>query len=139
MSGPDFLDTNVLVYAYDASDPRKQDIAQAIVRKAVAGEAMASVQVLAEFAATLLHKLSPPAHPEDVITLLDTLGPIKLVVPDGEVVRRAVEARAAYGLHFYDGMIVAAAERARCQRIWSEDLNPGQQYFGVTVVNPFKG
>ena len=43
----------------------------------------------------------------------------------------------AYGIHFYDGMIVAAAERAGCQRILSEDFNAGQEYFGVTVVNPF--
>jgi len=57
--------------------------------------------------------------------------------PDGDIVRRAVEARASYGLHFYDGMIVAAAERAGCDRIWSEDLNPGQRYFGVSVTNPF--
>jgi len=53
-------------------------------------------------------------------------------------VRRAVEAGAAYGIHFYDGMIVAAAESAGCGRIWSEDLNPGQKYFGVSVENPFR-
>jgi predicted nucleic acid-binding protein len=94
--------------------------------------------VIAEFAATLLHKLSPAARPEDVTTILDALGPIKLVAADAEIVRRAVEAHAAYGLHFYEGMIVAAAERAGCERIWSEDLNPGQKYFGVTVTNPFR-
>jgi predicted nucleic acid-binding protein len=138
MPAPDFLDTNVLVYAYDASDPAKQTVAQELVKKAIAGEIVISSQVLGEFAATLLHKVSPPARPEDVNELLDALAPIKLVVPDGDIVRRAVEARSAYGLHFYDGMIVAAAERAKCERIWSEDLNAGQQYFGVTVVNPFK-
>ena len=138
MPAPDFVDTNVLVYAYDASDPRKQAIARDILRKAVAGGGVASSQVLAEFASTLLHKLSPPVRCEDLIALLDTLSPIKLVLPDGDLVRRAVEVRAAYGLHFYDGMIVAAAERAKCKRIWSEDLKAEQEYFGVTVVNPFK-
>lgn len=39
---------------------------------------------------------------------------------------------------FYDGMIVAAAERAGCKRILSEDFNTGQEYFGVTVANPFR-
>jgi predicted nucleic acid-binding protein len=53
------------------------------------------------------------------------------------MVRRAVEAKETYGIHFYDGMIVAAAERAGSERIWSEDLNPGQKYFGVAVANPF--
>jgi len=137
MSAPEFLDTNVLVYAYDVSDPVKQGIAQRLVSRAVAGEIVASTQVLAEFATTLLHKLSPPVPVEDVITLLDTLGPMRLIAVDGGLVRRAVEARIRYGLHFWDCMIVAAAERAGCERLLSEDLNTGQSYFGVTVANPF--
>jgi predicted nucleic acid-binding protein len=137
MSALEFLDTNILVYAYDRSEPRKQQIAQGLVRRAVAGEITASSQVLGEFAATLLHKLSPPANPEDLMALLDTLGPIKLVPIDGDVVLRAVQASAQYGVHFYDGMILAAAERGGCQKIWSEDLNAGRKYFGCVVENPF--
>ncbi len=137
MSALEFLDTNVLVYAYDPSDPRKQQIARNLVRRAVAGEIGASSQVLGEFAATLLHKLKPAAKPEDVMALVDTLGPIKLVPIDGDVVLRAVQVRAQYGVHFYDGMIVAAAERGGCQKIWSEDLNAGQEYFGIAIENPF--
>jgi predicted nucleic acid-binding protein len=60
------------------------------------------------------------------------------VVPDADLVRRAVESRDTYGIHLYDGMIVAAAECGGCERLWSEDLNSGQQYFGVTVENPFR-
>jgi predicted nucleic acid-binding protein len=112
MPAPEFLDTNVLVYAYDPGDPRKQRIAQDLVRRALAGDIMLSTQVLAEFAATLLHKMAPAARTEDVATALDALDPIRAVVPDSGVVRRAVEIRAEYGIHFYDGMIVAAAERA---------------------------
>ena len=138
MPGPEFLDTNVLVYAYDVTDPAKQRAAQNLVRQAVAGGFVISTQVLAEFAATLLHKLNPAPSSADVIALLDTFAPIRLIAPDHEIVRRAVEAKAAYGIHFYDGMIVAAAERAGCERIWSEDLNPGQRYFGVEVANPFQ-
>ncbi len=138
MPAPDFLDTNILVYAYDPSDPQKQRIAQDLVRKALAGESQVSAQVLAEFAATLLHKMQPPARAEDVAAVLDALGPIAVVSPDADVVRRAVEVRGKYGVHFYDGMIVAAAERGGCGRIWSEDLNPGQKYFGIAVENPFR-
>ena len=137
MSAPDFLDSNILVYAYDPTDPAKQRISQDLVLKALDGEILASTQVLAEFAATLLHKISPPTGAENVKLLLDALSPIKLIIPDEGTVRRAVEAHAAYGLHFYDGMIVAAAERGGCKRIWSEDLNSGQKYFGVVVENPF--
>jgi predicted nucleic acid-binding protein len=137
MAGRDFLDTNVVVYAYDVSDPNKQRVAQELVRKAIAGTFAISTQVLAEFAVTLLHKLTPPPAAQDITAILDALGPIPLIIPDGETVRRAVEARAAYGIHFYDGMIIAAAERAGSAKIFSEDLNPGQKYFGVNVVNPF--
>ncbi|HVN17231.1 MAG TPA: PIN domain-containing protein [Dongiaceae bacterium] len=137
MPAPDFLDTNVVVYAYDISSPHKQRIAQELVTRAVAGEYVVSTQVLAEFAATLLHKIVPPAAASDVTVILDALGPIPLIVPDGDLVRRAVEAHRTYGLHFYDGMIVAAAERAGSGKIWSEDLNADQVYFGVKVLNPF--
>jgi predicted nucleic acid-binding protein len=137
MPGPDFLDTNILVYAYDASSPDKQRVAQELVTRAVAGECVVSAQVLAEFAATLLHRISPAPAPQDVITILDALGPVPFIKPDGDLVRRAVEAHAAYGLHFYDGLIVSAAERAGSEKIWSEDLSAGQIYFGVAVMNPF--
>jgi len=137
MSALDFLDSNILVYAHDDTDLRKKEIAQDLLRRAVLGEAVASTQSLAEFTATLLHKFSPPFLPDEVFAVLDALSPIKLVLPDEGIVRRAVEARETYGLHFYDGMIVAAAERGGCARIWSEDLNAGQKYFGVAVENPF--
>jgi predicted nucleic acid-binding protein len=137
MSGRNFLDTNILVYAYDVTDRQKQAVAQDLVMKAVAGELVISTQVLAEFASTLLHKIAVKVSNDEVIAALDALSPIALVKPDHEIVRRAVEAQATYGLHFYDGMIVAAAERAGCEKIWSEDLNTGQEYFGVIVANPF--
>ena len=138
MPGADFLDTNVLVYAYQVNDSGKQRVAQELVKRALQGKFVISTQVLSEFASTLLHKASPPATAEAMIAILDRLSPIKLVAADGEVVRRAVEARAAYGLHFYDCMIIAAAERGGCERLWSEDFNTGQKYFGVTLANPFQ-
>jgi predicted nucleic acid-binding protein len=138
MPAPDFLDTNILVYAYDSSDRRKQEISQDLVRKAVAGEILVSTQVLGEFATTLLHKISPRARPRDVAAALEAMSPARLVALDGDLVRRAVEAHAQFGVHFYDGLIIAAAERGGCARIFSEDLNAGQKYFGIAVVNPFR-
>lgn len=137
MNGADFLDTNVIVYAYDDNSPEKQKVARQLLRSGIAGKVVISSQVLAEFAATMLHKVSPPATTQAVMLGLDALAPIRLILADAELVRRAVEARVSYGLHFYDGMIVAAAERAGCERILSEDFNAGQKYFGVTVANPF--
>jgi predicted nucleic acid-binding protein len=137
MTALDLLDTNILVYAYDPTDRRKQQIAQRLLLKGIEGACLLSTQTLAEFAAVLLHKKSPRADAAQVKKALDTLAPIPVIAPDSATVRRAVEAREQYGLHFYDGMMVAAAERAGCPRIWSEDLNPGQVYFGVRVENPF--
>jgi predicted nucleic acid-binding protein len=138
MTAPEFLDTNVLVYAYDLSEPRKRQIAQSLVVRAIVGEFIISVQVLAEFAAAMLQKVAPPPRMENVLAALDALCAIKVVQPDGEIVRRAVQAREQYGVHFYDGMILAAAERGGCARIWSEDFNRGQEYFGIVVENPFR-
>ena len=117
MPAPDFLDTNILLYAYDPSDRKKQHIAHELVRKALAGHILISTQVLAEYAAVLLHKISPPASAKHLKSVLNALAPIRAIMPDGDMVRRAVEARAEYGLRFYDGMIVAAAEQGGCQRI----------------------
>jgi predicted nucleic acid-binding protein len=138
MSDLEFLDTNVLVYAYDPTYPSKQRIAEELIRRAVAGDIVTSTQALAEFANILLHKMKPAARSKDVFAALDVLAPIRVVMPDSVVVRRAIDAHSRYGIHFYDGMIVAAAERAGCARIWSEDLNAGQSYFGVVVEDPFQ-
>jgi predicted nucleic acid-binding protein len=137
MTASDFLDSNVLIYAYDPKDPRKQGIARELVEKALLGDGVVSVQVLAEFAATLLHKLRPVVPPGAVTEILDAMHSISVVQPEAGTVRRAVQAYEQYGVQFYDGMIIAAAERAGCKKIWSEDLNAGQEYFGVKVENPF--
>ena len=137
MSALEFLDTNVLVYSYDIADRGKQEIAQNLVRKALTGDIVTSAQVLGEFAATLLHKVVPRVDPAELTVIMDALGPIPIVATDADMVRRAVEVQGRYGLHFYDSMIIAAAERAGCERIWSEDLNSGQKYFGISVQNPF--
>lgn len=138
MPAPDFLDTNILLYAYDPSDRTKQRIAQELVRQALDGQILVSTQVLAEYAAVLLHKKSPPAAPKLVKAVLNALAPIPTILPDGDMVRRAVEAREEYGVRFYDGMILAAAERGGCRRVLSEDFKAGQKYFGITVENPFQ-
>lgn len=137
MSAVEFLDANILVYSFDSLDPRKQEIAQRLVDRALDGDFAISTQVLAEFASVLLHKMKPPIKPSGLTRILDSLGSIRTIATDAGMVRRAVEARAVYGLHFYDCLIIAGAERAGCEKIWSEDLNSGQKYFGISVQDPF--
>ena len=135
--GRNFLDTSVLLYAYDSSDAKKRETAQKLLRRAVAGELVISTQVLAEFTAALLHKIVPPVIGKELASLLDALGPIPLIAHDGDMIHRAAEATYNYGMPFYDGLIVAAAERAGCAILWSEDLIMWQEYFGVQIRNPF--
>ncbi|HXR98097.1 MAG TPA: PIN domain-containing protein [Terriglobales bacterium] len=136
MNAAEFLDTNVLVYAY-SPDSVKAPIARRLLEQAVAGQCWISAQVLAEFVAVLLHKVHSPLEPIRVRQILDVISPIPLVPWRSDLVARAAEAHGKFGIHFYDGLIVAAAEHAGCRRIWSEDLKPGQRYFGIEIVNPF--
>lgn len=138
MNAASFLDTNIIVYAFDKKDDRRKSIAQRLIQEGPSGEMVTSAQVLAEFASVMLHKVTPAATLTYVLTAIDALSSMRVLQPDASLVRRAIEARRDYGVHFYDGMIIAAAERMGCARILSEDLNHGQVYFGVTVENPFK-
>lgn len=138
MNDHDFLDTNILVYSLDVTNLRKQRVANDLVTRATAGELAISAQVLSELASILIQKYSSTYSNRDILTILDSLKPIHVLKHDGELVRRAVEAHEAYGIHFYDGMIIAAAERAGSKKIYSEDMNAGQKYFGIEVVDPFQ-
>jgi predicted nucleic acid-binding protein len=139
MNGPEFADSNIFVYAYDPSDPRKQQIAREVLLRGSRGHGIiASSQVFSEFASVLLHRMNPPASPPEVSATLQSLSDIRMIGIDRSLILRAVEAHERYRVHFWDGMIVAAAERGGCSRMWSEDLNPGQSYFGVKVENPFR-
>lgn len=137
MNGSDFLDSSVVLYAYDSNEQQKREIARELLANAIRGECAISVQVLMEIVTTLLHKVSPRFSANAVVEILDLLRPIPTIYPDRDTVRRAVQAHSDYGVHFCDGMILAAAERAGCKRILSEDLNAGQEYFGIRVANPF--
>jgi predicted nucleic acid-binding protein len=138
MRAPDFLDAGIIVCAYVPANSRKRQIAQVLLKRAPEGAIIISTQVLAEFASTILHNKKPPADPETAIPFPDALAPIPAVVPDASIVRRAVEVRSAYGIHFCDGVIIAAAERAGCGKIWPDDMNAGQLYFGTEIQNLFR-
>ena len=134
-----FLDTNVLVYAVDATDPDKHAKAVSVVQDALRNRRAyaISVQALTEFANIALGKLG--LSPSAVLDFLRVFRGLDAVQPDLPLVLRGVELKALHGIHFYDAMMVAAAERAEAAEFWSEDLNPGQRYAGILVRNPFRG
>ena len=132
-----FLDTNIAVYAVDSHDSRKHEIAADLIDAAVSGEGFRiSAQVLFEFANICQKKLGCTA--QEVLKLLDGLGSVEIVNQTPQIVARAVEIKALYGISLQDSMIVAAAEKSGCAELLSEDLSDGQVYAGVRVRNPFK-
>ena len=132
-----FLDTNIAVYAVDSHDSRKHEIAADLIDAAVSGEGFRiSAQVLFEFANICQKKLGCTA--QEVLKLLDGLGSVETVNQTPQIVARAVEIKALYGISLQDSMIVAAAEKSGCAELLSEDLSDGQVYAGVRARNPFK-
>lgn len=138
MSDNVFVDTNILLYSRDASEPEKQALAGARLDELWEKRSgRLSVQVLNEYFVNVTRKLDPGLPPEeawDDIEALSTWEPLPLDMP---LLTRAFAVQRRYGLSWWDSLIVAAAEAAGCARILSEDLSDGASYFGITVENPF--
>lgn len=99
------------------------------------GTGVISIQVLQEYANTALNKLGQ--DPKVVLRQLALLESLTVICPDPSMVRRAVELKTLFQLSFWDASIIAAAESAGCRHLISEDLNGGQAFGGIRVVNPF--
>ncbi len=139
MSAEIFLDSNILVYAYDTHDAKKQKTAVDIIKKAIEEESgMVSAQVLGEFFVVVTRKIEAPLSVADAETIIDILSALPVAEIDLPLVRRAISTQKACKISYWDALIVAAAEREGCSVIFSEDLNDGQEYNGVRVRNPFK-
>ncbi len=139
MSGSVFLDSNILVYAYDKHDPKKQAKAQAILRDSIKDEsAVLSTQVLGEFFVVVTRKIKDPLSLDDAEKIINIMSVLPVEEIDLPLVKRAIDTQKRYGTSYWDSLILAAAERSGCGRVLSEDLNDGQQYNGVFIENPFK-
>ena len=138
MPDREFIDTNVLIYAYDRHVPAKHIQAQKILLSGIENEsAVLSVQVLREFFNVVTRRIPNPLSAEEAEAVIDLICVLPVVEVDVALVRRGVATHRHYGITYWDSLIVAAAERAGCSRILSEDLNAGQAYHGIVVVNPF--
>lgn len=132
-----FLDTNVLVYAYDSRNRRKQDIARSLVRKLLGGKGVISTQVVQEFCNVALHP-QKALTADDIELVFDEVLLILLRhVPSVGFYRRALKLCQYEQLSFYDALIIQAAIDLGCKTLYSEDLQDGRVYGGVKVKNPF--
>jgi predicted nucleic acid-binding protein len=133
------IDTNVLVYAYDRSEPEKQRRALEVLDElAYTGEGRLSAQVLSEFFVNVTRKIAMPLTVAQARERLQRYVKIWPVVPvTSEVVFEAVRGAREYQFNFWDAQIWAAARLNRVPAVLSEDFNPGAVIEGVRFVDPF--
>ena len=138
MKGANFFDTNILVYAYDNHFPDKQQQAREVIISAVKnGTGVLSTQVLGEFFTVVTKKINKPLSVRDARDIIKYMGRMTVQEIDLLIVERALDTLEQYKISYWDSLIIAAAERAQCKRILSEDLNAGQKYHGIEITNPF--
>ncbi|MEY2434258.1 MAG: hypothetical protein QOC92_3983 [Acidimicrobiaceae bacterium] len=133
-----FVDSNVLVYAYDADAGAKHQAARtALIDLWNQESGVLSTQVLQEFYVTVTRKLSTPLArntARDVVATYSTWRVHSLDVGD---VIAASELEERHTLAFWDALILVAAQRLGASRLLSEDLQHGRQIAEMTIVNPF--
>ncbi len=132
-----FVDTNILIYSLDLepAQPEKTAIAQQILTST---DIALSVQVLQEFYVQATHPRRPDVLPHGIATLLiEKWQRFRIQDNTVAVLQSALRLKDRYHVSYWDAAILAAAQAARCQQLLTEDLNHGQDYDGVVVVNPF--
>lgn len=136
MSVDCFLDTNVLVYGVSSApeEAAKSTKSLDLVQQSDFG---LSAQVLQEFYVTVTQKIRTPLTPERAVALMDEYRVFPMVPTDYPLIVSAVEMSVRYGISYWDGAVIAAAEALEAPILYTEDLNNGQRYGSVRVVNPF--
>ena len=136
---PSFVDTNILVYAEDRDAKIRHDIARDLVLGLWNDrQGAVSVQVLQEFYVTVTRKLKKPLRATQALDAVREYLTWRVVENTGSLLVQAAELQQRAQLSFWDAMVVQAAIQAGCDRLYTEDLNAGQRFDSVIVVNPFK-
>jgi predicted nucleic acid-binding protein len=130
-----FVDTNVVVYAFDTADAKKQQAAIAVLESG--RRLVISTQVLLEVYWVLTRRLTRPLAEDSALAVVDELCRLPVVTTDVEIVRRAIDSSRRFRIAVWDAMIIEAARSAGCDRVLTEDLQAGQDFDGVKIENPF--
>lgn len=132
----DFIDSNVLIYAAlrEPGAEAKRQVALDLLRTT---DFAVSGQVIAESYYAILRKATPPWSDDQLDLWLTTICERPCVAVDGDLVRHGAKIARRYKISYWDGAVVAAAERIGATTLYTEDLNDGQIYGAVTVRNPF--
>ncbi len=138
MTGVVFLDTNVLVYLFDADAPSKQKRAREILDKQVrGGQALLSTQVLQEFYVTVTRKLASPLDEKTAEQAVRDLASLPMVQLDSALILAAIARSREDRFSFWDALIIQAALSGGAQRLYSEDMQDGRMIEGLRIENPF--
>ena len=138
MSGRSFVDTNVLVYCFDAAEPAKRTRALAILEgESDVGDLVLSTQVLQEFYVTVTRKLKRPLSPRDAAAAIDDLARLPVVQIDLAMVLASIADCQKHRLSLWDTLVLRAAVTADCDRVLTEDLQHGFKFGSLRVENPF--
>lgn len=137
MTERSFLDTNILVYADDRSEPSKQVIARQLIRSGFdSGKIVLSTQVLQEYFVSATKKLGLSA--EKARRKVEIYGTQPIVRPDLELLLRAIDIHRWHQMSLWDSLVICAAQDGACKILYSEDMQDGQRFGSVKVVNPFR-
>ena len=133
-----FVDTNVLVYAHDRSETRKQPIAQALLDGLWrTRNGVLSSQVLQEFYVVATRRLDPPMRRGAAREVVALYGEWPIVQVDVALVLAASKLEERHSFSFWDALVVEAARRCGATRLLTEDLQAGRRIGGVSIENPF--
>jgi predicted nucleic acid-binding protein len=134
----EFVDANILVYAYDASAGTKNEVARELLARLwESRQGALSVQVLQEFFVTVTGKVPLPLSPGEAAERITELAAWHVFSPDAQDVLSAIDLHRQSQVAFWDAMILQAAAESGCSVLWTEDLRHGQELKGVRVQNPF--
>jgi predicted nucleic acid-binding protein len=130
-----FVDTNILVYAHDKDAGIKHQKAKAAIESLWNRPIMPSIsiQVLQEFYVNLTKK---NVKASDARAAVQNYFEWDVIHNDLKLLAEGMRLKENFSLSFWDALIVAAAKTAKASELWSEDLNPGQNYEGVIAINP---
>jgi predicted nucleic acid-binding protein len=134
----EFVDSNVLIYAFDSSAGHKQASARQLLERLwSAGVGCVSVQVLQEFFVTVTRKVAHPLPVAQAMERIREFATWKLFSPTANDVLAAIDLHQRAQLSFWDAMVVQSAAELGCGLLWTEDMNDGQLLRGVRIRNPF--
>lgn len=132
-----FVDTNILVYAEDLDAGPKRERAMALLMDCWnSGDGVISVQVLKEFYVTVTRKLRNPLAAEQAEEIVAEYLTWRVVDSDSALLRHGIRLSQSASLSLWDALVIEAALRSGCDRLYSEDLNHGQRFGQVEIVNP---